>query len=442
MLFVAATAAKVGGVESWTDRAVERLPSLGFDPVVALVHGQQTHDAYAYREHHPDLPSIVVDGRGLGRDSRVRAVQRAIGRTKPAFVVPLGVYDAFLAAARLKQTDASAPRLVARTQSNFPEMMADLADLQPAVDVAICNGRMAKTLLTTRLGYDPARVRYVPNGCDAPTHSRPPRSPDAPLRLLFAGRLSPSDKRCGDLVPLVAALHRREVRFTLDVVGDGPARAELDAAFASDPVVTLHGRQPHAALYERFYPQADALLLLSESESFGIVLPEAMQNGVVPICSEYRGFFTERIVEPERTGLTFPVGDAERAAEQVARLQDDDDRESLAAAARKAAARYSWDRCLTDWAAALRHAETLTPQVDAVPEPAPLESGRLTRLGIGDAPQDRLRRLRRVLFGPAVPPGGEEWPFWSRRHGEARLDELRGAMQTIDASAVQETVAA
>jgi len=59
------------------------------------------------------------------------------------------------------------------------------------------------------------------------------------------------------------------------VVGDGPARAGLQARF---PAVTFHGMR-HGADLVRFYQQADAFVFPSRTDTFGLVLIEAMACG-------------------------------------------------------------------------------------------------------------------------------------------------------------------
>lgn len=146
---------------------------------------------------------------------------------------------------------------------------------------------------------------------------------------------TPGDTEPGTAFVVVSALvpyKRLEVAIDaaqragvpLDIIGDGPERAEL-AARAARPGsrVRLLGRLDDAAVREH-YRRAIAVLLPGE-EDFGIVPVEAQAAGR-PVVALGRGGATETVVDNE-TGL----------------LVADDAVESWAAALTRAAA-TSWDR--------------------------------------------------------------------------------------------------
>lgn len=103
------------------------------------------------------------------------------------------------------------------------------------------------------------------------------------MRVLFIGRLG-SYKRLDWLLKSLASV---ESSWSLDVVGDGPRRADFEAlseqlmASRPDGVVRFHGRLPEADKLSQLLA-ADLLVLPSESsnEAFGIVQLEAMAAGL------------------------------------------------------------------------------------------------------------------------------------------------------------------
>ena len=103
------------------------------------------------------------------------------------------------------------------------------------------------------------------------------------MQVLFIGRLG-SYKR---LDWLLESLESVESSWSLDVVGDGPRRADFEAlseqlmASRPDGVVRFHGRLPEADKFSQLLA-ADLLVLPSESsnEAFGIVQLEAMAAGL------------------------------------------------------------------------------------------------------------------------------------------------------------------
>ena len=105
----------------------------------------------------------------------------------------------------------------------------------------------------------------------------------------------------GELELAITAAHA--ARLPLDIVGDGPERAQLEALAARGPGVRLLGRLDDAAVRDH-YRRAVAVLLPGE-EDFGIVPVEAQACGR-PVIALARGGATETVVDGV-TGLL--VGD-------------------------------------------------------------------------------------------------------------------------------------
>ena len=131
--------------------------------------------------------------------------------------------------------------------------------------------------------------------------------------VLFVGKLD-SNKRPIDLLRAVRLMNGRG---RVLVAGTGPLRQEC-AELASSLQVTVdfRGFLNQSAL-PRAYALSDCLVLPSESESWGLVVNEAMAAGTPAVVSEGVGCAPD-LVEPGETGEIFAVGDIEAIA---ARLQ-------------------------------------------------------------------------------------------------------------------------
>lgn len=163
---------------------------------------------------------------------------------------------------------------------------------------------------------------------------------DAP-RLLAVGMMRAGDK-ARSYVVLAEALARLADRpWILSVIGDGPARPEVEAAFASrglggDRLAFLGARA--AEDMPAVYAEADVLVWPAINEAYGFVFLEAQAAGL-PVVGARRGGVPE-IVAAGETGLLAAEGDAAGFAEAVATLLDDPAaraRMGSAAAARVAA---------------------------------------------------------------------------------------------------------
>lgn len=170
-----------------------------------------------------------------------------------------------------------------------------------------------------------------------------------PFRLLFVGRLV-ERKGVTHLLDALAALRARRA-VELDVVGDGPLRAELATRareLGLGDVVRFPGFLPERELADLF-ARADAFVLPAvedakgDVEGLGVVLIEALVHGVPVVASESGGIVD--IVQHERTGLLVPPGDARALAAAIERLASDPAlRQRLARdGLRHAGATFSWD---------------------------------------------------------------------------------------------------
>jgi glycosyltransferase involved in cell wall biosynthesis len=223
------------------------------------------------------------------------------------------------------------------------------------------------------------------------------------LQVGFVGRLDPVIKRALDLVPFVRGLRSNA---EVHVFGDGPSEAELRAALGER--VAFHGYTPQERLYGEAYPNLDVVLLFSTEEGTPNVICEAMQHGVVPVTSRYRGQRLEEFVIDGVTGFTFPVGDATAAAAHVDLLANDRALlEKLSRTAHERVHRDSAERMHRDWLAIFEKTLALPMKNEAVPQPGAGPAGRLDRI-VGSALADRLRvALRR---GAQHADGWGEWP--------------------------------
>lgn len=101
-------------------------------------------------------------------------------------------------------------------------------------------------------------------------------------KLLYVGRLSETQKRISSLLNIWKMVQGREPDICLDIVGDGPDRANFERIAKEMHLerVTFHGFQNPTT----FYKQALCVCMTSNYEGFGMVLVEAMQYGCIPFA--------------------------------------------------------------------------------------------------------------------------------------------------------------
>jgi len=172
--------------------------------------------------------------------------------------------------------------------------------------------------------------------------------------VVSVGRLTPQKGHAG-LIDAVERLGRADV--TVAIVGDGPLRDALAARIAErgPATVRLLGAVPRAEVL-RWIAAADAFVLPSIHEAFGVVLLEAMSLGRPIVATATGG--VPSIVEDERSALLVPPGAPARLASALVRLLADPALAArLAAAARAdAAERFGQAAVATAFEAVYRRA--------------------------------------------------------------------------------------
>ncbi|MGL4522295.1 MAG: N-acetyl-alpha-D-glucosaminyl L-malate synthase BshA, partial [Bacilli bacterium] len=128
-------------------------------------------------------------------------------------------------------------------------------------------------------------------------------------------------KRLHDVVDVFASVHET-IKSKLVLVGDGPefrsVREHVRAKGLCKHVLLL-GKQDNVV---DLLSISDVKLLLSEKESFGLVLLEAMACGVVPVGTEVGGI--PEVITHGVTGYVAPLGDIEQLAGYVRKLLQDE----------------------------------------------------------------------------------------------------------------------
>ncbi|MCR9072196.1 MAG: glycosyltransferase family 4 protein [Alphaproteobacteria bacterium] len=163
---------------------------------------------------------------------------------------------------------------------------------------------------------DGARYLDLPPFLDVAA-APPPQRPARPADLLAVGMMRPGDKLASYQV-LGQALTTVPGDWRLTVVGDGPARGDVEAALAplADRVVWRGALD--AADLVRVYRAADLLVWPAVNEAFGMALLEAQAEGLPIVAGDAGG--VPAIVRHGETGLLTPVGDVAAFAAAVAEL--------------------------------------------------------------------------------------------------------------------------
>lgn len=359
-VYVRETARELGrmgiGVDVFTRSQNPGIPRVvEMAPGVRVIHIATGPEAPMAREAvHPHLPAFVeaVDmyrhAEGTGYDlihahywlSGVAALS-----LREAWGTP--VVQMFHTLGRLKNSVARSP------SEREPDLrIAEEGRIVRSVDRIVASNAVERAHLVWYYGARVDRIRVAPCGVD--TELFQPLSQEVaqdllellpgPL-LLYVGRLQPIK----GLEVLLEAMRYLPERVRLAIVGgeqDEPegshgerVRAQVAAAGLGHRISFL-GAQPQRRL-RLFYAAADAVVMPSYYESFGMVALEAMACGTPVVASRVGGLATT--VRDGVTGYLVPDGDPSALAARLAELvQSGEARARLGREAVRWATEHRW----------------------------------------------------------------------------------------------------
>jgi glycosyltransferase involved in cell wall biosynthesis len=201
-------------------------------------------------------------------------------------------------------------------------------------DLAMCYGARARTYVVS-LGMPVERTVLRCQATDNETvrrihqdfaRSRPALTARLGLQdrnFIYVGRLS-REKNVGNLIRAFAALAAELPGWGLVIVGAGPEQRALEALVPEQLESRIHfaGGKDWKEVPE-YFAVADALVLPSFSEPWGLVVNEALLCGLPVLVSDRCGCVPEMVLEGE-TGFSFDPEKVDELAGLMRRVAQDD----------------------------------------------------------------------------------------------------------------------
>ena len=170
--------------------------------------------------------------------------------------------------------------------------------------------------------------------------------------VVFVGRLDNNAKRVPRIIDVWKHLESKHTDWNMRVIGDGPEMNNLKKGITENNLqrITLEG----FCAPKPFYEKASVIILVSEYEGFPLVLPEAMQYGIIPVV--YGSFSAVYdIIDDDNNGKILPYNkegfDSFGMAQKLESIMNmsDEDRFLMQKNAINKSVMFSKDVILDEW---------------------------------------------------------------------------------------------
>lgn len=166
-------------------------------------------------------------------------------------------------------------------------------------------------------------------------------------RAIAVGRLH-RQKGFDILIYVWRNIHAEHSDWILDIYGEGPERASLEAQIVEQGLqgtITIH--EPVEDIFSK-YAESSLFLLSSRYEGFGLVLLEAMAAGLPVVTFDCP--FGPKMILGENHPCLIESGNTKAFAERINNLiEDEEERQALSDDSRKIAKRYTPAQVMPRW---------------------------------------------------------------------------------------------
>lgn len=194
---------------------------------------------------------------------------------------------------------------------------------------------------------DISKMRYIPNPITIDREGYQYSLSEKKKQIVWVGRLEIYQKRIDRVLDIWKDVEKRNLDWSLLIVGDGPDRKKLEKMVCDYHIQRVHFEGFQSP--KHYFEDASVVLLTSDFEGFGLVIVEGMNFGVVPIVYDSYCAVKE-IVSDEVDGCVVPPFDREIFIEKLDDLiHDESKRDKMAQNALRKAECFSVNRIMKMW---------------------------------------------------------------------------------------------
>ncbi len=282
------------------------------------------------------------------------AVRRAVRRQMPDVIHIHEPLTPLVCWAALGAAEASRIPVVGTFHANYPQGSAyyRLFNLVGnIVDPANRRGRIMKARVAvspaaaeTAVHYSPGDFRIIPNGVDINRFKPPTSNVRDPHEVLFVGR-PVARKGLPVLLKAFPKVLRAVPEARLVIAGSRPENVKMPKKLLSS--VEVRGMLDDTELVRAMHSASVLCAPSTRSESFGMVLIEALAAGLPVLASDIPGY--NAVISSGKDGVLVPPTNPDALADAlISLLRNPTLRENLSGSGLITARRYDWSRVAAD----------------------------------------------------------------------------------------------
>jgi glycosyltransferase involved in cell wall biosynthesis len=278
---------KLGGIETWALTVAKGLIECKQDVVLLSIETDE--------EKPMELTNYIVDTKATYSDywGTIHRVVDIMLHHLPCSIIINKQSQALYAAHIIKQFFPNMIKIISvvhnDTIANYRKhkVLIDIVDIVACVSSDI-KERLIKDfqLPENKVFYKESAVEFYPSNRKQYTINNL-----EPIKIIFAARITKTQKRADLLIPLIDGLEQEGVNYNLTIAGDGNylnvIEDYINGKHLKDKVKLL-------GLVDRYemvnlWQKQDVFISLSDFEGASLSLLEAMSNGVIPIVTMVSG---------------------------------------------------------------------------------------------------------------------------------------------------------
>jgi len=192
-------------------------------------------------------------------------------------------------------------------------------------EIVVTNSEYSKYMLMTDFDVRPEKIQVIPHGVDKleALKGKVRKASQASVSLLYAGVLI-EKKGIHYIIQAISELKRCGIQACLTIIGEGEYEYKLRSLAKElniEDSISWHEPLSREELHQKVM-ETDIFLLLSRSESYGIVVTEALAAGTPCIVTKTTAL-AEFLTEPGCFGIGYPP-DPKEVADLIIKIHDNE----------------------------------------------------------------------------------------------------------------------